>query len=64
MGGSRLLRIVAGLLGAKWLGLVGGVVVYGFSWIMLGVAVLLGGQEVVVHGRWLVRQWLDKRKNR
>ncbi len=46
------------------MGLVGGVVVYGFSWIMLGVAVLLGGQEVVVHGRWLVRQWLDKRKNR
>jgi hypothetical protein len=25
---------------------------------------LLGGREVLVHGRWLVRRWLKKRHGR
>jgi hypothetical protein len=56
-----LLAAVAVLLGAKWLGLVGGMIAYAASWIVLGIAVLIGGQEVVIHGRWLIRRWMEKR---
>lgn len=60
---ALLLGAVATFLGLTWLGLVGGLVVYAISWIMLGVAVLLGGREVVVHGRWLIRHWMEKRRS-
>jgi predicted phage tail protein len=51
-------------MGARWLGLLGGLLMYAVSWVMLGVAMLLGGREVLVHGRWLVRRWLKKRQGR
>ena len=59
---ALLLGVLAAFLGMTWLGLVGGMVVYAVSWVMLGVAVLLGGKEVIVHGRWLIRRWLEKRR--
>lgn len=53
---------IAAWLGAKWLGLMWGVVIYGASWVLLGIAVLIGGQDVVSHSRWLVQRWLEKRQ--
>jgi len=57
-----LLGSLAVWVGAKWLGLLGGLLVYGVSWVMLGIAVLIGGREVVSHSRWLVQRWLEKRR--
>ncbi len=53
---------IATWVGAKWLGLMWGLVIYGASWLLLGVGVLLGGREVVGHSRWLIRRWLEKRR--
>jgi len=61
---ALLIAGFAALVGAKWLGLVGGLAIYAGSWILLAVAVLIGGQEVVVHGSWLIRRWLEKRRGR
>ena len=57
-----LLGSLAVWVGAKWLGLLGGLLVYAVSWVMLGIAVLIGGREVVSHSRWLVQRWLEKRR--
>lgn len=57
-----LLGSLSVLAGAKWLGLVGGLVMYAVSWLLLGAAVLLGGREVLVHGRWLFRRWWQRRR--
>jgi hypothetical protein len=57
-----LLGALSVLVGAKWLGLLGGLVMYAVSWVLLAAAVLLGGREVLVHGRWLVRRWWRRRR--
>ncbi len=57
---AALLGAISAWLGTEWLGVIVGTTTYAFSWLLLGVAVLMGGREVLVFARSWTRYLLRR----